>query len=767
MLSLQPGDAPALDLPAAPQNLPSGVWPADLRALRGVVEKVRFTSDKGDFAVLQLRDRSTGQALVVRGPLAGLHKGDLIQCVGKLEHDSRYGVQFAADAGWPETPTTTAGLTRLLQSGRFPGIGGVLAERIAQALGSEPLQTLRDKPDALQGVRGVPARLQQEVRDGLLALDAAEASWLGLASLGVPPGLCRRLIAALGPAAVRLVRDRPWTIAERVRGIGFAQADRLALDLGFAVDHPERVLAATRRALADLAGNGHTAPPVVALADRVATLLQPLEARQRGEPPTPVSLDAVLQQLQTAGEVRLDAQRVGLPALYDAESFVAEALLARLARPPQPHHEAAAAGLVRAEAALGFALEGRQREAVALALRAPLVVITGGPGTGKTTILRGLLAALGGGASAPRLALAAPTGRAARRLAESTGKEAKTLHRLLDYEPHNEAFARNAETPLELDWLVVDEVSMMEVPLAAALLRALPAHARLVLVGDANQLPSVGPGAFLADLLAAPAVPRVVLEQVFRQGSTSQIPQAAWSVLAGALPQSAQDASGDFYHIVRETPEEIADAVVEVALSRLPRRGFDPVLDVQVLTPMHKGVLGTRQLGERLGRQLRPTQAEALAGGFVAGDKVLQLRNDYDRDIFNGDVGVVMGMGEPLAMPLGTTPTLRVRFGDRPVDLPEDALGDLDLAFAMTVHKSQGSEYPAVVIPIHPSQHLMLQRNLLYTAITRARRFCVVVGPTRAVLRAVQTAAPLQRHTRLASLLGAPPQRDLEQADGG
>lgn len=742
------------------------MWPADLRAIHGLVEKVRFTSDKGDFAVLQLRDRASGQAIVVRGPLAGLHKGDLAHCVGKIEHDSRYGVQFAADAGWPETPTTPRGLTRLLQSGRFPGIGGVLAERIAEALGSEPLQTLRERPAALASVRGLGKRQQELVAQGLLALDSAESSWLGLASMGVPPGLCRRLIAALGPAAVRVVRDKPWTLAERVRGVGFAEADRLALQMGLAVDHPERLLAAARRALSDLAGHGHTAPPASLLAERVAALLQPADARQRGEPPQPVALSEVLAKLHANGEIRLEGQLVGLPALFDAETFVAEALQQRLARPPQAESGAAACGLLRAEAALGFALEGRQRDAVALALRAPLVVITGGPGTGKTTILRGLLAALAGSEQQPRLALAAPTGRAARRLAESTGMEAKTLHRLLDYEPHTEAFAKNAEQPLELDWLVVDEVSMMEVPLAAALLRALPPLARLVLVGDANQLPSVGPGAFLADLLRADTVPRVVLEQVFRQGSESLIPQAAWSVLAGQVPQSAQGSSGDFYHIVRETAEEIADTVVEVALSRLPRRGFDPVVDVQVLTPMHKGLLGTRQLGERLGGLLRRPNAEPLPGGFVRGDKVLQLRNDYDRDIFNGDVGVVEGVGEPVASPLGTTPTLRVRFGERSVDLPEDALGDLDLAFAMTVHKSQGSEYPAVVIPIHPSQHLMLQRNLLYTAITRARRFCVVVGPLRAVQRAVQTDAPLQRHTRLAVLLGAPPAHSLEHANG-
>jgi exodeoxyribonuclease V alpha subunit len=494
------------------------------------------------------------------------------------------------------------------------------------------------------------------------------------------------------------------------------------------------------------------------LAERVAWLLQSTADKEAGTQPAIPDLTATLTQLQAQNEVLCDGELICLPALATAEQELADDLLRRLARPPLPLDSLTLQGaLVRAEQALGFALQGQQRAAVELALRVPLVVITGGPGTGKTTILRGLLAALTGMTPPPRVALAAPTGRAARRLAESTGLEARTLHRLLEFEPHTERFGRQRDHQLEVDWLVLDEVSMMEVPLAAAVVAALPATARLVLVGDADQLPSVGPGSVLADLLRAEAVPRVALQQVFRQGSQSLIPLAAQQVRQGLLPASATGPDGDFYHIVRETQEEIAAAVLEIVQQRLPKRGFDPVLDVQVLTPMHRGLLGTRQLGDLLGNALRPAQpGAALPGGFSAGDKVLQLRNDYDREVFNGDVGVVEGPGTPQSSGLGVVPTVTIRFGDRRLDLSADELDDITQAFVLTVHKSQGSEYPAVILPLHPSQHLMLQRNLLYTAITRARRFCVVVGPLRALQRAVQTDAPIARHTRLARLLGAP-----------
>ncbi len=736
-------DLPRSQLPGVrePTETAEGQW-----TLRGVL--VRFVyqnTDKG-FGIAVLRPEQSDVTWTVKGPLWGLEAGESVQVWGKVEQDPKYGKQFRVEAARPVLPVTVEGVLQYLKSARIPGIGQVLARRIVEVLGPHALDRVRAEPEVLESIPGLTRARRKAVRDALVAQADAEAMRIFLYDQGLGPVLASRVLERYGADTVRKIRENPHRLAGEVTGIGFRTADRIAQGLGVPVDAPRRLQAGVRFALQDLATNGHSAPPEAMLAARAAAILEVDEAL------LPAAIDALIQSgLLVRPEVVSEVPLVALPEIAVAEADLARRVIGRLSRAgadamPAPEHRVALA-----EAALGFSLQGAQREAVRAALQRRLLVVTGGPGTGKTTIIRGFLAAL-----APdglRVALAAPTGRAARRLGDATGHEAKTLHRLLEFDPSQQRFLRDADRPLDADAVIIDEVSMMDVPLAAALFAAVPQDARVLLVGDADQLPSVGPGAVLDDLLRSAAVPFVALDHIYRQGEGSHIVTNAHRVRHGQLPVGAQRGEdGDFFVIAREEPDEIRATLLEVVTRRLPDRyGFDPVDDVQVLTPTRRGALGTVELNELLRDALNPHGAQ-LQGGFRSGDKVLQVHNDYDLEVFNGDIGRVLGPGPEL--PAGG-PTLLVRFGDRDVPYPAKSLDQLTLAYAITVHKAQGSEYPAVVVPLHGQHHLLLQRNLLYTALTRGRRFVVLIGPPSALARATRNDSPIRRFTMLGMALRA------------
>jgi exodeoxyribonuclease V alpha subunit len=719
--------------------------------LLGTVERVVYSGGDGAFTVARVkleRDGRDGEVVTVVGGLVGVPAGASLRLIGRFETNARFGAQFRITHYTEVAPATLEGLRRYLGSGLIKGIGPELASRIVDRFGIETLEVLDRDPGRIGEVPGIGQSRARAVRDAWAAQRQVREVMVFLQGYGVSPAFAARIYKRYGAAAIARVRENPYRLAFDVWGIGFLSADKLAGALGVARDAPARLEAGVRHVLDDESGNGHVFVPRARLAQRAAVLLD--------QPEDDVA--AAIDRLARAGEVAIDASTVDDPhdpAVYETQLYRAEAALAaglgRLldgtARPVVADAEAALAWYER-EA--GIALARQQAAAVKLALASKVAVVTGGPGVGKTTIVRGIVSILK--RAGLSVALAAPTGRAAKRLADATGAPASTLHRLLEWRPASATFARCAANPLEADVLIVDEASMVDVRLGADLVAALASTARLVLVGDVDQLPSVGPGTVLADVIASGAVPTVRLTEIFRQAAESLIVVNAHRILEGAVPEvgAAPADRGadrrDFFFLEEDDPAAAAALIRDLVAARLPRRyGLAPQ-EIQVLSPMHRGELGAGNLNLLLQETLTAGAPEIARGQRTlrVGDKVMQLRNDYEKEVWNGDSGIVEGMGSE---------SLAVRFDDRLVEYTLDELDALVLAYAATVHKSQGSEYPAVVIPVHTQHYVMLQRNLLYTAVTRGKRLCVLVGTRKALALAVRNADVAARASGLGARL--------------
>ena len=724
---------------------PHGLGMAGAAPVEALLQRVIFERPDGSFTIAAFVTADGLRTFVAKGPLWGLSAGETVALSGRWEEDPRYGRQLRVSAARPVLPATPAGIQRYLVAAGVRGIGPKLAARIVAAFGERTLEVVAREPARLQQVPGLGAARRAALVAALGPRIARDAALIFLLDLGVGVALAGQILEALGEDAVRTVREHPYRLATEVHGVGFTLADRIARSLGIGEHDPARIDAGVGHALGELAGHGHTAPTAVQVLDAATGLLgcsveqaQDALARQvaRGHI---VALRAIVEPV-AAGPHLDTILHYGGRRLMRAEANLA-ADLTRLAA--NAGHALAAAELPHrlalAAAVLGFSPADQQAAAIAGALSSGLMVVTGGPGTGKTTIIRGVMAA--SGPDELKILLAAPTGRAARRLADATGHEARTIHRLLEFEPRSATFRRGPELPLEADLVIVDECSMVDTALAAALCRAIRPGARLLLVGDADQLPSVGPGAVLDDLVRSERCDVVRLERIYRQAGRSMIVENAHRICMGRRPISADRANpGDFYLLERHQPEAVIETLLEVILRRLPERyGLDPADDIQVIVPMHRGTLGTVELNQILRDALNPDSAP-VGRGLTVGDKVIQIRNNYELDIFNGDIGrIIRRQGD----------SVLVRLGDREVACGDSALGDLQLAYAITVHKSQGSEYPAVVLPLHMQHRMLLQRNLLYTAVTRARRFVAVIGQGAAIGHAVANASPMRRATLL------------------
>lgn len=713
--------------------------------LQGVLQRFIYENAEGGFGIAVFADEAGTSRWVARGRLWGLSAGETVELHGRWVDDPRYGRQFLVQTARPVLPATEVGIRQYLIAARIRGVGPKLAERVVAVFGEDTLRVIAQEPERLAEIRGLGQARSQRLLATLGPRIRQDAALVFLLDQGLGPALSARIVEHYGDDAVRIVRLRPYQMAWDIDGIGFALADRVAQAQGLGTEHPLRVEAGVIHALDTLCARGDTAPFAARLEEQAVALL---------DCPLPL-VGAACQRLIAQGRVeQLFAVRgaaagddegdvsvhIGPSRLTRAEASLAADLLRLVSSRAVTLAEAdARPRLAQAEQALGFELLGRQREAVARALESGVLVVTGGPGTGKTTIVLGVLAAAQ--VDGLRVALAAPTGRAARRLSEAAICEASTVHRLLEFDPRTLRFGRNAEAPLDADLVIVDEASMLDTPLAAGLCRALRPGARLMLVGDVDQLPSVGPGAVLEDIIRSERCDLVRLDRVHRQAEQSLIVQAAHKVRRGVLPQGAdRDHPGDFYILPRESPEEILSTLLEVVCHRLPSSlGLDPFDDVQVIVPMHRGPLGTEELNRAL-RDALNADAEPVGEGLRVGDKVIQTRNNYDLEVYNGDIGrVIAREGDGL----------KVRMTDREVVYGSGASADLQLAYAITVHKSQGSEYPAVVLPLHMQHRMLLQRNLLYTGITRARRFAVLMGQPAAMARAVSNASPHHRTTLL------------------
>ena len=686
--------------------------------------------------------RFTGAGML---PLAS--EGEVLELHGRWERHRRYGDQFRVETYTPRAPRTPDAIAAYLGSGLVKGLGPVLARRLVDRFGDATLEVIEHEPERLREVPGVGARKIASLTDAWGKQRAVREVMLFLQGHGVSPAWATRIYRHYGPGAVGVVKEDPYRLARDVAGIGFRIADDIAKKLGMAPDAPRRIEAGVLFVLGAAADAGHCFAPLPELTESAAAALG-----VRGAPIDEAVARLLARRDLVAEERGADLPAaIWLPALRDEELRVAARLRALQAAKPRQVTESAAQAIAAFERDAGLTMAPGQRSAVEAALREPVLCITGGPGTGKTTLTRAIVSVHA--RRGRRVLLAAPTGRAAKRLGEACGLEASTIHRLLEFEPRGGVFQRNADEPLEADLVVVDETSMLDLHLADALLAAIRRGTRLVLVGDVDQLPPVGPGNVLRDVIDSGAIPVVRLTEVFRQGKTSDIVLAAHAINGGEMPHTSDDARGEFHFIEREDPDQALATIVELVTNRIPRAfGLDGLEDVQVLAPMRRGRCGIDRINEALRERLVPDGAELRRGpfGFRPGDKVMQIRNSYDHDVFNGDLGRVREVnleeGE-----------VTVAFDGRLVSYGTDELDQIVMAMGISVHKSQGSEYPAVVLPILAEHWIMLQRNLLYTAVTRARRLVVIVGSRRALGRAISNARIGERHTRLAERLRAPP----------
>lgn len=741
----------------------------------GAVRRVIYSAPDGEFSVLEVdvHDEagvSARPAGIVRAPvtvvgaLAGLQLGETLRVVGRWEHHSQHGRQLRAELTLPIGPQTLHGIERYLTT--LSGLGPELAHRIVSRFGLDSLTMLENETYRIAGIKGVGKRRAQRAFADARARREEREVMIFLQGLGISAAYASRIRKVYGAAAVRRVKEDPYGLARDVSGIGFAIADRIARALGIALTSPLRVEAALRHVLEQATDSGHCYLPRDDLHRRVLLLLssEPIVDSQTpaGWPEEPLA-DAE-HNLIGRGEIILDGTPEQ-PCLYSAAMHRAEQALARAIVEALTTERRRVPPLMLDE--LPFVLAPAQRAALEQVERHAFCVITGGPGTGKTTIIRALVQTFARVGMDVRLV--APTGRAAKRLSEATGHSASTVHRLLELRPGQDPAAIEGRKPREIqgDLIVCDEASMLDLPLSLALFRALPQSATFVLVGDADQLPSVGPGRVLADLIASRCVPVTRLSHIFRQAEGSGIIENAHRILAGHVPtlsppNTAGGAGGDeglsdFYFIAAPDPQQAQERVLRLVCERIPQRfGFDPRAEIQVLTPMHRGEVGTEELNRALQRALQPSLQATIAakktlarGGrhFMLGDKVMQVKNDRERDVWNGDVGFITALDAEEGQ-------LCVRFDDdREVLYEEEALDQLEHAYALSVHKSQGSEYKAVVVPLVMQHYPLLRRNLLYTAVTRGKKLVVLVGDPRALRRAVTESGDLNRYTRLAARL--------------
>ena len=714
-----------------------------LDPLSGLVERVTFHNAETGFCVLRLKVKGERDLVTLIGHAPSVTPGEYASASGNWVTDREHGRQFRAVFVKIAPPNTLSGIERYLGSGMVKGIGPVYASRLVEAFGTGVFAIIEQSPERLREIGGIGEKRAKKITSGWADQKVIREIMVFLHAHGVSTSRAVRIFKTYGQDAIAVVRDNPYRLARDIRGIGFLSADTIAQKIGIAIDSPLRAQAGVSYALAEASSQGHCGLPYSELVPLAVKLLQI---------PAEVIEVAIAQEI--ADEVVVPDTVDGEPCVFLAPLYRAERAIAehirRLATgaPAWPRFEADKA-IPWVEDKLAVSLAPSQRDAVRLALASKLLVITGGPGVGKTTLVNSILTILR--AKQVKALLCAPTGRAAKRLSESTGLEAKTIHRLLEVDPKTGQFKRNIDSPLDCDLLVADEVSMIDVPLASQLLRAVASRSAVIFVGDVDQLPSVGPGQFLADLIDSGAVPVIRLTEVFRQAATSRIVRSAHQINQGLFPSlPARGEESDFYMVHAEEPEAIAQTVVELVKTRLPRKfGVDSVRDIQVLCPMNRGVTGARGINQSLQAALNPPgehSVEKFGYAFSIGDKVMQIENNYDRDVFNGDIGFVTGIDRD-------EDELIVEFDGRPVRYPFGELDELVLCYATTIHKSQGSEYPVVVIPVSTQHYMMLKRNLIYTGITRGKRLVVLVGQKRALAMAVKSKRDVRRWSKLKEVL--------------
>ncbi len=720
----------------------------DPQELRLEVDRVSFRNEDNGWTVFKGTPQTGGPPVTAVGHFTVINPGESYHLIGNWIQHRTFGPQFQIERSAPIRPTTEDGIVRYLSSGMIKGIGPKTAEKIVAHFHTEALNILDEQPHRILEVPTIGRKKGETIIEAWVENRAVHDVMMFLNGHGISPLFATRLYRLYGKETISIVSRDPYRLAHEVRGIGFISADRIAQQLGIAPDSPQRIRAAIVFLLNSASEKGHCYLSTEQLrSDLTSTLqLDPDVLRHK-------MLDS-LSELNESGAIVSESVLDGSGnrdsaqypmSLYLAESSVAHQLSELTARPVAVENDRVDGWLARYCEASGTQLSEEQLRAVKLSVQSRVFILTGGPGVGKTTtanaIIR-LLKAMGRG-----VALCAPTGRAAQRLTEVAAVQAKTIHRLLEWQPREGTFARDEHSPLTAQAVICDEASMLDVKLAEALIRAVPKTAQLILIGDVDQLPSVGPGNVLRDLIDSGVVPYCRLGTIFRQAATSDIIRIAHTINRGDSPEFSASATTDCRFLEVDQPEQIRQVICEQVSTILPQFGWDPIRDVQILTPMNRGDLGTQMLNELLQEQLNPRKQglpEYRRGQLRLRpqDKVIQISNNYDLGVFNGDIGIVQHAE-------GESGKLYVAFGERLVAYEPDQSLELRLAYGITIHKSQGSEFPVVVIPVSMQHYIMLQRNLIYTALTRAKKLAVFVGTKKALVHAVQNQNSLRRQTRL------------------
>ncbi len=704
--------------------------------LIGQVERITYQNDENGYTIAKVAVDGELELVTVVGNLCGPMLGEILDMQGRWGVHPTYGSQFKVASFKAIAPASLEGIERYLASGVIKGIGPSMAAKIVESFGVETLDVLEHEPYRLPSIPGIGKRKAEAIRLAWSDTKDVRQVMIFLQSYEVSPAYAARIYNTYGRDAINLITENPYRVAMDIPGIGFMMADRIAQNLGFERNSEQRAEAGILYVLNQLNLEGHVYYPQAELVSRSCEILKVDETIVLG----------ALDELNVKRLIMVDhvdkRDVIYLSRFYRYEEGIAASLLSIHNTPKFLPPFDVDYAIEQVQAGLSFELAEKQQEAVRMAVSSGVSVISGGPGTGKTTIMLAILNILH--AQHATIQLAAPTGRAAKRLGEAAGHEASTIHRLLEY-TLSEGFKRGPDNPLEADFIVVDEASMVDTSLMYYLLRAIPSSSSLILVGDVDQLPSVGAGMVLADIINSGEIPVVILDEIFRQAGESMIISNAHLINHGMMPDLSQSVDTDFFFINREDPEAVLETVLALATENIPQRfALDPIKDIQILSPIHRGPVGVGSLNDSLQRMLNREKREVLINqrAFKLHDKVMQLRNDYMKEVYNGDIGRVVHISS-------ADQEVVISYDGRDVVYDFNEMEDVALAYAVTVHKSQGSEYPAVIIPIVTQHYMMLQRNLIYTAISRGKRLVVMVGSKRALAMAVKNDRTQQRYTNL------------------
>ncbi len=704
--------------------------------LEGHIESITYTNEENGYTIARVRVDGHDELITIVGNLVSPIPGEMIFMKGEWNSHPKYGRQFKISSYKTSVPAAVVGIEKYLASGLIRGIGTEMARRIVGKFGEKTLSVIDNKIEKLTRVEGIGRKRLKMISEAWDEQKEIRGVMIFLQSYGVSPGYAAKIFKRYGNHAVKVVKENPYRLATDIFGIGFITADRIAENMGFARDSEERAEAGLLHVLNQCTDEGHVYYPSDMLIQRSQKILQ-------------IDREIIanaLEELSRNEKLVLDKGSVYLPPFYVSETGIAANLIELQNFSRSMREVDSERALQWVQQKLDITLAAKQAEAVRCALKDKLLVITGGPGTGKTTIIKTILAIVS--RIETRIMLAAPTGRAAKRMSEATGYQAKTIHRLLEYNMRAGGFQKNQSNPLRCDLIILDEASMIDTILMHHLMKAIPANASLILIGDVNQLPSVGAGNILKDIIASGRVTVVELNEIFRQARESRIIVNAHRINVGLTPEYSVSES-DFYFIEQEEPEKVVGIILELVRERIPRRfNLDPVDGIQVLSPMHRGLIGVENLNRELQNALNPGGKGTVRGAKIlkVHDKVMQIRNNYNKDVFNGDMGRITRIEEEGRR-------VRVSFDGRSVDYESAELDEITLAYAVSVHKAQGSEYPAVVIPVMTQHYLLLQRNLLYTAVTRGEKLVVLVGSKKALNIAVKNDKTQKRYTLLAQRL--------------